>query len=238
MKKIQDRKKARIYDPALTLTITDKIINYDLKKDKKSIYDHKVTKTQKVGYIARDENNEELGIVFESDDKRTKRYQSAEILFFNEYTEKHHVGTWRVIQPTDIYGVSVPNHLMADKYIVFDLLKKELIKKSSLIVTTCERRHITSEDNNLRKSMIPGAPPIGERYGKKSTFDVAVKYVITIRSKNLDKKFFFKSYSKDKKIHLTYKKDEAQVFTDEEATMLCNRLREKYKNCIIGKMKI
>ena len=82
-------------DPALTIVITNQQVSYNWDDDTLVTYQRSVLPNRKNGYLTRDTDGNNIGIVFMSDDKRTVRYGSAEIMFFSEYEEKY--GRWRLI---------------------------------------------------------------------------------------------------------------------------------------------
>ena len=69
--------------------------NYSVSSDKFTILNQKKYYAGKYGYLIYDEKNRNIGIVFQSDDKRTIAYGQAEIRFYDQYKVKF--GTWRRI---------------------------------------------------------------------------------------------------------------------------------------------
>ena len=116
-----------IVDPKLTITITNKMCSYDLYRDKLVNYQTSVTKNRKNGYLTCDAKGREIGIVYMSDDTRTKRYGAAEIMFFKQYLQEY--GSWRVIILEETYS----------KYLMFDKLQNILKEKPSYTLTTASR---------------------------------------------------------------------------------------------------
>lgn len=114
-------------DPALTITITNTMCNYDWYQDKLVNYQTTVTKNRKNGYLTCDKTGKEIGIVFMSDDARSKNYGAAEILFFKKHMDKY--GVSRVISLRDSQF----------KFLMFDKLQKILEKETSYTVTTASQ---------------------------------------------------------------------------------------------------
>lgn len=85
-----------MYDPELTITITNELVNYDYFTGYSICGVSQVGKDRKNGYKTYDAQGRNIGIVFMSDDKRTKRYGNAEIMFLKEYREEF--GRWRIIR--------------------------------------------------------------------------------------------------------------------------------------------
>lgn len=116
-----------IVDPALTITITNNLCNYDLSKDKLLMHTSSITKYRKNGYLTFDENGREIGIVYMADDKRANRYLASEILFFKKYQEEY--GTWRVIILEETYS----------KYLMYSKLQEILKQRPIYTLTTASR---------------------------------------------------------------------------------------------------
>ena len=116
-----------IFDPALRITITNKMCSYDLNTDRFLNYTTTVTRNRKNGYLTYDDQGREIGIVFMSDDTRTKRYGAAEIMFFKKYFKE--LGSWRVIILEETYS----------KYLMYDKLQKISEEKPSCTLTTASR---------------------------------------------------------------------------------------------------
>ena len=112
-----------ITDPALTIIITNQKVNYDWNEDRLATYDRGVGSNRKNGYLTRDTDGNDIGLVFMSDDRRTVRYGSAEIMFFRKYKEKY--GRWRLIN----IGGRLP----------YSILEKKLSEKESYTLTTKSR---------------------------------------------------------------------------------------------------
>lgn len=110
-------------DPALTIVITNQQVSYNWDDDTLVTYQRSVLHNRKNGYLTRDTDGNNIGIVFMSDDKRAPRYGSAEIMFFREYEEKY--GRWRLIN----IGGRLP----------FSTLEKILREKESYTLTTKSR---------------------------------------------------------------------------------------------------
>lgn len=100
-----------ITDRALTVCVKNTLVNYDVKTDTLTHRALSVTKYCKNGFLAFDERSRNIGIVFASDDKRTVRYGSAELLFFKKY--ENEFGTWRNIKQNGQYisFASLENYL-------------------------------------------------------------------------------------------------------------------------------
>ena len=79
----------------------------------------------KTGYLCYDDKGRRIGIVFMSDDKRTARYGSSEILYYKEYEQEF--GTWRVIK-------------VNKQYFAFERLK-ECLEKSGFIKLSIDGRN-------------------------------------------------------------------------------------------------
>ncbi len=75
----------------------------------------------KTGYLAYDNNNRKIGVVFKSDDKRTVRYGNSELCFYEKYESE--LGAWRIIK---INGAYLP----------FDRLKNILSRQEKYVCTT------------------------------------------------------------------------------------------------------
>ncbi len=129
-------KKRRIYDPSLTLKISNKTVIYDLSNDYLIFGSSGTNKWRKNGYLTYDSNGEELGVVFADDDRRHKSFGCLYLLFFKKYTVKHRVGVWRVIKPVD-YVCATTEY----GYIEFETLEKKLSEKSYFEVTTQATYH-------------------------------------------------------------------------------------------------
>lgn len=110
-------------DPALTIIITNQKGSYDWDEDRYVTYERSVGKNRKNGYLTRDTDGNNVGIVYMSDDKRSVRYGCAEIMFFRENEEKY--GRWRLIN----IGGRLP----------FSTLEKILREKESYTLTTKSR---------------------------------------------------------------------------------------------------
>lgn len=78
----------------------------------------------KVGYLAYDKGNRNIGVVFKSDDKRTARYGNSELCFYEKYESEH--GSWRTIK---ING----------GYLPFERLQDILSKQEKYVCTTDAR---------------------------------------------------------------------------------------------------
>lgn len=78
----------------------------------------------KVGYLAYDKNNRNVGVVFMSDDKRTARYGNSELCFYEKYESE--LGSWRTIK---ING----------GYFLFERLKEILSREGKYVCTTDAR---------------------------------------------------------------------------------------------------
>ena len=111
-------------DNELKIIISNRKVCYDWENDNLITSALTIKKFRKNGYIFADENGNNLGIVFKSDDKRTVREGSAEILFFKEYEQEH--GVWRNIK---IHG----------QYLPYSHLEEVLQKNGHYILTTDER---------------------------------------------------------------------------------------------------
>lgn len=86
----------------LRVRVTNKMVTYDNKSDK--FYyrtDIPISNYVKHGYMAYDMSGHNIGIVFSSDDKRTKRYGNSEFLFLASLKAKY--GTWRTIKRNGEY---------------------------------------------------------------------------------------------------------------------------------------
>lgn len=81
----------------------------------------------KVGYLAYDKNNRNIGIVFMSDDKRTARYGNSELCFYETYESE--LGSWRTIK---ING----------GYFPFERLKEILSRQEKYVCTTDARQTV------------------------------------------------------------------------------------------------
>lgn len=116
------RYKTSQEDPALTIKITNRFYCYDLNTNTLSA-ERQSTRYRKNGYIAFDENERKIGIVYMADDRRTLRYGNAEIMFFKTYKTEY--GSWRVIKENG-------------KYLPFEELEEKL-KTGDYICTTDKR---------------------------------------------------------------------------------------------------
>lgn len=88
----------------LRVRVTNKMVTYDNKSDK--FYyrtDIPISNYVKHGYMAYDMSGHNIGIVFSSDDKRTKRYGNSEFLFLASLKAKY--GTCaRLKETANIFG--------------------------------------------------------------------------------------------------------------------------------------
>ena len=81
----------------LRVRVTNQMVTYDHTCDK--LYyrtDLSISTNVKRGYMAYDMSGRNIGIVFSSDDKRTKRYGNSEFLFFAPLKVEY--GVWRTIK--------------------------------------------------------------------------------------------------------------------------------------------
>ena len=78
----------------------------------------------KVGYLAYDKNNRNIGVVFMSDDKRTTRYGNSELSFYEK--DESELGSWRTIK-------------MNGGYFPFEKLKEILSRQGKYVCTTDAR---------------------------------------------------------------------------------------------------
>lgn len=90
-----------ILDKELEIVITNQLVSYDRITDTLIHNKLSVTKNRKNGYLTFDEKGRNIGIVFMSDDKRTFRYGSAEMLFFKKF--ENEFGVWRNIKQRGQY---------------------------------------------------------------------------------------------------------------------------------------
>ncbi|MCH5148744.1 MAG: hypothetical protein J1G05_05215 [Clostridiales bacterium] len=80
----------------LKVRVTNQMVTYDHENDK-FYYRTDITPSTyvKCGYMAYDMSGRNIGIVFFSDDKRTKRYGNSEFLFLAPLRKE--LGVWRTI---------------------------------------------------------------------------------------------------------------------------------------------
>ena len=86
----------------LRIKVTNQFVTYDYKKDK--LYyrnDISISTYVNRGYMAYDMLGNNIGIVFFSDNKNTKRYSNSEILFLASLKTEY--GTWRTIKRNGEY---------------------------------------------------------------------------------------------------------------------------------------
>lgn len=85
-----------IVDKELKIIIKNQIANYNRNTDSLLYGNSSVTRYRKNGFLAYDENKNNIGLIFMSDDKRVNRFGNAEILFFNKF--ENEFGVWRIIK--------------------------------------------------------------------------------------------------------------------------------------------
>ena len=110
-----------IVDPPLTVVITNQEISYEWNRDERGVKGGRTSHNRKSGYLTQDTSGNDIGLVFESDDKRTVRCGSAEIMFFRSGAAQY--GRWRLIK---IDGARLP----------YDVLKAHLRENVSYTVIT------------------------------------------------------------------------------------------------------
>ena len=114
-------------DPAMTITITNTVCNYDWYHDRMSNNSSVVSKHRKNGFVTKDSAGKDVGIVFPLDDIRSPDFGAAAILFFKKYQAKY--GVTRVISIRDSQFKLLP----------YDTIAKALEKKPTYTVTTASR---------------------------------------------------------------------------------------------------
>ena len=105
----------------LRVKVTNQMVTYDHKKDK--FYyrtDMPISTNVKHGYIVYDMSGRNIGIVFFSDDERTKRYGNSEFLFLASLKAEY--GIWRTIKRNG-------------EYFWFSQLEKILEKQQEFVFT-------------------------------------------------------------------------------------------------------
>lgn len=112
-------------DEKLTLEISNQQASYNQRTSTFSRMLATVTRYRKNGYMAFDNEGNNICIVYISDDIRATRYGNAEILFFKEYQQQY--GTWRIIK---IHG----------QYLPYSDLEEILKRDGKYILTTDERQ--------------------------------------------------------------------------------------------------
>lgn len=121
-------KVERITDPQLTVRVTNQMATYDPLNDKLSYStDIPIDKWIKRGYLAYDMSGRNIGILFRSDDKRTRRHGNSELLFFSHLQREF--GTWRTIK--------IDRH-----YFYFSEFEKIIKNQSEYIFTTDKRTRV------------------------------------------------------------------------------------------------
>ena len=113
-----------IIDKELKIIIKNQIANYNRIKDRLLYEVSFVTKYRKNGFLAYDENENNIGIVFMSDDERTSRFGNSEILFLNKF--ENEFGVWRIIK-------------IKGNYLPFNKLEKILQTNNEYICVTDAR---------------------------------------------------------------------------------------------------
>ena len=111
-------------DNELTIKVINKKVWYNVKFDKLTDYKQEINRNCKEGYLAYDIYGTNIGIVFMSDDKRTQRYGSAEILFYKKFANQY--GVWRNIK-------------INRQYLSYEKLVQTLTKQGEFTLTTGAR---------------------------------------------------------------------------------------------------